>query len=313
MKTFFRMVNDTLYGISKERLGFNSDDPSFIPDEYLDKQKFMVMRTCHGIGDWALLSAMPRLLKQKYPDSKVYIPSRKLLKKIFGDMLDTWGYGTFDVSTITELVFQNNPYVDGFVDEFKDEVFHDHYKIYDPRNDKIPVLEQMLKFWQFDESEIDDTRPEFYLSDIETKQVQHFKKHYSLTKYGYISVSSTFEKTANSNILIDSIKECQKTWPDMKWLYYGENPLLESSFTFLNNVIEVKNLNLSIREQQSLKVNADYNFGNETGMNLWTSKYSKTYVLGNTQYGPLHGKAKQGVIRKYPFKSGNFVRGVEYL
>ena len=44
------------------------------------------MRTCHGLGDWGIISAMPRLLKQKYPHCKVYVPSIKLIQKIFGDL-----------------------------------------------------------------------------------------------------------------------------------------------------------------------------------------------------------------------------------
>ena len=48
-------------------------------------------------------------------------------------------------------------------------------------------------------------------------------------------------------------------------------------------------------------------------MNLWTPKYSQTYVLGNKYYGPLHGGNKEGTLRKRPFKSGNFVNEVNYL
>ena len=61
------------------------------------------------------------------------------------------------------------------------------------------------------------------------------------------------------------------------------------------------------------KVNAKYNFGNETGMNLWTPKYSETYVIGNKYYGPVHGGNNEGKVRKRPFKSGNFVNRVIYL
>ena len=73
---FWRIVNDTLYNIDDvDDLGFSSDDPSFIPDDYLEKQIFTICRTCLGIGDWGVISAMPRLLKQKYPNCTVQIPS----------------------------------------------------------------------------------------------------------------------------------------------------------------------------------------------------------------------------------------------
>ena len=116
MKVFFRITNNQIYPIEREHLGFSSKNPAYIPDDYLDKKEFVIMRTCHGIGDWCIISAIPRLLKQKYSDCKIYIPSSKMLKGMFGGMLNNWGYGTFDASTISKVVFENNPYVDAFID-----------------------------------------------------------------------------------------------------------------------------------------------------------------------------------------------------
>ena len=310
MKTFFRIFDNKLYGIQRENIGFSVNDAMYIPDEYLENKKFMVMRTCHGIGDWVLLSGMPRLLKEKYSDCKVYVPSSVMLKKIFGEMLNNWGYGTFDASKISEIVFESNPYVDGFVDEIDGEIFHDHYKIFDESNDKVPLLKQMLMFWQFKDDEMLDTTPDFYPNENEKEWIKRFTQRWELDKYSYISVSSTFGNTSDSNILIEQIK--RKDFEDMKWLYYGEVPLRKSPLNFLD-AVEIKELNLSIREQQYLKVNAKYNFGNETGMNLWTPKYSETYVIGNKYYGPVHGGNNEGKVRKRPFKSGNFVNRVNYL
>jgi hypothetical protein len=45
------------------------------------------MRTCHGFGDWGILTVKPYLLKQKYPNCKVYLPSSRLIKKIFDENL----------------------------------------------------------------------------------------------------------------------------------------------------------------------------------------------------------------------------------
>lgn len=304
MKTFFRIVDNKLFGIQQENLGFSVDEPLYIPDEYLNNQKFLVMRTCHGLGDWVILSSMPRLLKQKYPNCKVYVPSKKLLQNIFGDMLNTWGYGTFDAGDVVNNVFLNNPYVDGFVDNFKDEVFHDHYRIFDDKNDKIPLMNQMLKFWQFKDDEMIDTTPDFYPTGEEEEWFKNFNKS---SGYGYISASSTFGDTAEPDVMLKKIKEHGE---DMIWYYYGEVSLDKSYFSFLKNVIEVKSLDLNIRQQQMLKINADVNYGNETGMNLWTAKYSKTYILNNKTYGPIHGSNRE---RKRPFKSGNFVEGIKYL
>ena len=38
MKTFFRIVEDKLFGIPQENLGFNVGEPLYIPDEYLNNQ-----------------------------------------------------------------------------------------------------------------------------------------------------------------------------------------------------------------------------------------------------------------------------------
>tara|TARA_B100001778_G_C18567031_1_gene620650 strand:+ start:242 stop:1177 length:936 start_codon:yes stop_codon:yes gene_type:complete len=311
MKTFFRIFNNGLYGVQVENIGFPVTNPSYIPDAYLKNGEFVVMRTCHGLGDWALLSAIPRLLKNKYDGCKVYIPSKRMLKNLFGEMLNNWGYGTFDASEIAEIVFKSNPYVDDFVDSHDGEIFHDHYKIFDEGNDRISLVEQMMRFWQLKDSDMVDTTPDFYPNESEKNFFNQFISHHKLnSKYSYVSVSSTFENTANPEILLNKIKE--KDSEDMKWIYYGEVPLKDSMLNFLD-AIEIKDMGLTIREQQMLKVNADYNFGNETGMNLWTTKYSETYVLNNKYYGPLHGGKNQGKVRERPFKSGNFVNGVNYL
>lgn len=309
MKTFFRIFNNGLYGVQVKNIGFPITDPSYIPDAYLKNGEFVVMRTCHGIGDWCIISAIPRLLKKKYPNCKVYVPNSNMLKTIFGDMLNNWGYGTFDASTISKVVFDNNPYVDEFIDGFDGEVFHDHYKIFNPNNDKISLSKQMMTFWQFKDSEMIDTTPDFFPTDDEVGVYKKIISDNNIDKYSYISVSSTFGDTSHGDLLIDKIKEVDS---DMKWFYYGEVSLNDTKLNFLD-AIEVKDLNLSIREQQTLKINAEYNFGNETGMNLWTSKYSKTYVIGNRYYGPNHGGMNEGKIRKRPFKSGNFIDGVKYL
>ena len=308
MAGFYRIYNNqlSLAGNTK-RLGFNSNNPMFIPDEYREKKEFIVMRTCHGIGDWCLISGLPRLLKEKYPDCKIYIPSSTMLKNIYGNILNNWGYGTYDCSQITHDIFLNNPYVDSFIDNFEGEIFHDHYRIYDENNDKIPLLEQMLKFWQFKKKEYLDSTPDIYFS----KEEKSFGNKIlgSLKDFGYISVSSTYGTTANTKVLRDKIKE----YGDITWFYYGENPIEDTDLNFIKKHISIKPMNLNIRQQMYLKCQAIVNVGNETGMALWGAKYSDTYVLGNKVYGPNHGGKNEGKLRKRPFKSGNFVNKVNYL
>ena len=90
-QTFWRVLDNKLYGVSYvDKLGFPESEGLRLPDEYLEKQEFVIMRTCHGIGDWGVLSAMPRLLKQKYPNCKVYLPSPKLLQNLFAEYQHNW-------------------------------------------------------------------------------------------------------------------------------------------------------------------------------------------------------------------------------
>jgi hypothetical protein len=310
MKTFFRIFNNKLHSIDVDDIGFPSTDPSYIPDEYLEKKEFMVMRTCHGIGDWVLLSGMPRLLKQKYPDCKVYVPSSVMLRSVFGDMLNNWGYGTFDASKVPEMVFESNPYVDGFVDSHDMEIFHDHYKIFDENKDEIPLVEQMLDFWQFIPDESNDSSPDFYPTD---KEQDWFFKFNEFDKYGYLLASSSVDNGDPVENLLGVIDEYKNSIDN--WYYYGESEFENSVYAGLGleNVIELKSMGLSVRQQQCLKSNAVVNFGNETGMSLWTAKYSKSYVLAHTTYTSIHGEKLVGKKRERPFKSGNFVRGVEYI
>ena len=81
----------------------------------------------------------------------------------------------------------------------------------------------------------------------------------------------------------------------------------------IENFISVNELNLNLRQQMYLRCKAKVNIGNESGATLWGAKYSDTYVLGNKVYGPNHGGVNEGKIRKRPFKSGNYIKNINYL
>ena len=166
---FWRIVDNKLYSVGNvDRLGFEESEGLRIPDEYLEKQEFMVMRTAHGIGDWGIVSSLPRLIKEKYPNSKVYIPSVNLLERLFGEQKNSWGVWDNPFNNV-HYIFDNNPYIDGFKDFMIGEVFHDHYRIYNDRRKDIPLAKQMLKFWQFEPNEMIDVSPDLYFSDEEIK------------------------------------------------------------------------------------------------------------------------------------------------
>ncbi|MAJ22540.1 MAG: hypothetical protein CMI75_01985 [Candidatus Pelagibacter sp.] len=290
LQRFWRIFENTLYSTGEVlSLGFEESEGLRIPDEYLEKQEFMIFRTAWGIGDWGIISAMPRLLKQKYPNCKVYLPSSKFIKKLF------------DVDTnIMELVFKNNPYVDGFKDDMDGEIFHDQYRIYNNKKTDIPLIEQMLKFWQFGEKEYQDSQPELYFSDDEKKLGDEIIKQFIGDKeFGCLLVSDRYgtqfgkydEKTFNNETekIIKFLKE-----NDLPYFYYTFKPIKYTEFNFINQVLDMKNMDLRI--QLYIKSKAKVNIGNQCGTNHLVSRYSNVYE----------------VQRQFPL-GHNFIKGETYL
>ena len=162
---FWRTYNNKVHSIEEtNKLGFPIDDASYIPDEYLEKGEFVILRTAFGVGDWGIISAFPRKLKEKYPDCKVLIPSPTLLRSMFGELEKNWSSWS-DPFKVVNTIFDNNPYVDGFIDSFEEDVFNDHYRIYG--NTDVPLMEEILRFWQFDN--FDNIEPELHWSKEEVE------------------------------------------------------------------------------------------------------------------------------------------------
>jgi len=286
---FWRIVDNQLHPVKEtDTLGFEKSEGLRIPDEYLDKQEFMVMRTAHGIGDWGIISAMPRLLKEKYPNSKVVVPSKKLLKKLFGQDHDN-----------VHVVFDNNPFVDEFVDEIGGEVFHDHYRIYDKDNIDIPLIKQMLEFWQFTEKEMEDCQPELYWSDEEKEFGDEIIKEYVNVDFGCLLVSDRFgtqngkydEKSYNKDAEV--IAKVLKDNP-LPYFYYTPNPISETPFDFIDKALDMRYIDLRI--QLYIKSQAIVNVSNQCGTSQIVTRYSKCYESQ----------------RQYPI-AHNFVEGEIYL
>ena len=202
---FWRVIDNKLHGVAEvDKLGFPESDGLRIPDDYLEKQEFMIMRTCHGIGDWGIISAMPKLLKQKYPNCKVYLPSPKLLYTLFGDYQDNWNAWNNPFENV-KTIFDNNPYVDGYKDEMNGEVFHDHYRVYDDKHIDVPLLEQILKFWQFEKDEYLDSQPDLYFSDEEKKLGDKIIKEYVGDKeFGCLLISDRYDFSYD-NLITDML------------------------------------------------------------------------------------------------------------
>tara|TARA_R110001592_G_scaffold209941_4_gene461379 strand:- start:397 stop:1299 length:903 start_codon:yes stop_codon:yes gene_type:complete len=298
---FWRIIDNNIYEVKEvEKLGFDSSDALYIPDDYLDSQNFVIMRTCHGIGDWGILSAMPRLLKQKYPNCKVYLPSTKLLQELFIKTQPNWNPWN-NIFKNVEVIFNNNPYIDGYIDKLSGEVFHDHYRIYDDNNPNIPLVEQILKFWQFDISEYEDSQPELYFSKEEQQLGDQIIKEYVKNKkeFGCLLISDRFgtqygkhdEKTyKNDHEKITKLLN-NNIMPYFCWTY---KPLNELGFDFVDSVLDVRNIDLRI--QLYIKSKAKINIGNQCGTNHCVVRYSDVYEV-----------QRQSVL------GHNFVKGETYL
>ena len=286
---FWRVFDNNLYPVEEtDNLGFEKSEGLRIPDEYLKNQEFVVMRTCHGVGDWVIISSMPRLLKNKYPDCKVYLPSHKLLKKLFGQYEKNWGVWGNPFLNLN-AVFDNNPYIDGYKDSIEGEVFHDHYRIYDMDNPDIPLVEQMLQFWQFEKSEYEDSQPEMYWSDKEKELGDSIiKEHVGNSEFGTLLTTKRIMDGDEEKIL--------KVLSDnqIPYFYYTHESLKETPFNVIDKALDMRHMD--IRLQLYIKSKAKLNIGNQCGVNHMVIRYSNVYE----------------VQRQFPIGS-NFVKGEIYL
>lgn len=286
---FWRIIDNKLHAINDtDNLGFEESEGLRIPDEYLKQKKFMVLRASDGIGDWGIISAIPRLLKEKYSDCQVLVPSKNYLKNLFGKDHDN-----------VHVIFNNNPYVDKFVDEVSGEVFHDHYRIYDKNNTDIPLAKQILKFWQFSDKEMSDCQPEMYWSEEEKEFGDKIINHYVDGDFGFLLVSKRFgtqfgkhhqeSYDKDTKVMTEVLKD-----NPLPYFYWTHKPLRETEFSFINSALDMRNINLRI--QLYIKSKAKINLANQCGVNHSIVRYSECYESQ----------------RQFPI-SHNYISGVNYI
>ena len=52
MAIFYRIYDNVIKSAGEvEKLGFPENDASYIPDDYLERGEFILLRTCHSLGD----------------------------------------------------------------------------------------------------------------------------------------------------------------------------------------------------------------------------------------------------------------------
>lgn len=291
-------LNEYFQSVSEvNRLGFSSKTDIKISLDYLENKQFILFRTCHSYGDWVILSAMPRLLKEKYPDCTVIIPSPYCISKYFSP--DRWFNKHKNPFNNVIEIFANNPYVDGMIDEIPIgmPVYHDHFRIYDESNLDIPLIQQMLKFWRFEEHEMEDCQPELYWNEEEIQEGDNIiKQIFENKSFGFLYVdSNSLPPSCNSpkhikekELLIQ--QEIDKY--NLPWLYYSG----DSNFNFdvKTKIVNTKDLSISLRVQNYIKSKAKLIIGHQGGFGTdCMSRYTQCYVV------PLHpGELREHTQKK---------------
>ena len=262
---FWRTYNNKVYPLGDvTQLGFTTSDPSYIPDEYLESKNFVILRTCFGVGDWGIISAFPRKLKEKYPDCKVWVPSSKLLREMFGHLEQNWSAWD-DPFKVVHTIFDNNQYVDGFVDSFEGDVFNDHYRIYNGDED-VPLLEQMMRFWQFDT--FDDIEPEIYFSKEEIELGDQIIKKHCDGEFGTLLISNRFDG--------DAVEKIQQKIDEYNLPMFYWTKSIDVGLDF-KKALDMRHINTRI--QLYIKTKGKFSIGNQSGPVDIVSNYTKSYIL----------------------------------
>jgi hypothetical protein len=173
--------------------------------------------------------------------------------------------------------------VDFFVDFYEDEIYHDHYREYDTDVPDISLIKQMLKFWQFEENEMEDCRPEMYWTDEEKEFGDEIIKQVVGDKdFGGLLVSDRFgtqygnqdEKTLKNETY--KITKILKENP-LPYFYWTYKPIGETPFFFTKIALDMRNIDLRI--QLYIRSKAKLNVGNQCGTLQTISRYSKLYTV----------------------------------
>jgi len=152
-----------------------------------------------GLGDHLFLTPIPRLYKEKFPNSKVFLSSRSKFR--------SW--------EIYPLVWQNNPYLDGLIDE---EIGIELKTEFIPKENHNIIQIILAKLGlDFD---IEKMIPEIYNLDLLKPSAE--LQNYELIDMNYISYVGAMREKYVSDILNKVIKKNSyiinpKTWIKNKY------------------------------------------------------------------------------------------------
>ena len=189
---------------------------------------------------------------------------------MFGELEKNWSSWS-DPFQVVHTVFDNNPYVDGFVDSFEGEAFNDHYRIFDGDNDE-PLLKQIMRFWQFNSFE--DIEPELYWSKKEKTFAKNIINDHCKGEFGTLLISNRY-KEEGIELIQQKIDEY-----DLPMFYWTSTP--NSGFNF-KKALDLRHIDT--RVQLYIKSLSKFNVGNQTGVNDTIANYAPTYTVPRGKLG----------------------------
>jgi len=312
----YNIQNDKIVdsGVNVEKLGWAYDPNKERQLDFRGDVALPWTRVCHSIGDWSIVSALPRLLKEKYKniggtkgnDIEIYLPSPEWIRQSMGDYYKRWNFGNYDAADNVNMIFANNPYIDGFFNagEF-DSIICDHHRCY--RYENEPLVEKIIRSLGFSEDEIynANTQPELYFSEAE-KEIGDaiIKKYVGDNKFGALVLASrvvTYNKEwpiENDRHLLEDIL----VYKDLPVFYFSTFDIKDTRwYDIFPNYINFQDIpQATLRIQLYIKSRATFNSGYQAGVqdavgrglnrdtkNLLASPYvtmTDNVVRGSTYY-----------------------------
>ena len=99
----------------------------------------------------------------------------------------------------------------------------------------------MLKFWQFKESDYEDSQPELYWSDEEVELGDSIIEEYVQDNdFGCLLISDRYDYTMDK-IICDAID------PTIKHFYWTERPIEQTEFDFIDRALDMRNMPVRIQ------------------------------------------------------------------
>lgn len=296
---FWRIANNQIISSQTVNwIGFDINKEYYMaPNEYIDEGKFIIFRTAHGIGDWVMMERMAYNLKQKYPNCKVYVPTPKMCADVFNFLYTRgWWKSWGDPSKTVEYMFKNNPYIDGWIDNWHTEVYHDHFRVYDSTDPTVTLTQQMCKFHHMEYNECTSLVPMLYFDDKEISEGN--TELTSLPKeFQFLHISDRYTDK-DTDILLNYIEQIGLS--NKKFVTYYKGDISETKFSKLNIVGNIEHI-VDPRIQFYVKSKAENVVGVQTG--------ATDVISGLTKVHSLH----HSPVLEETWSKGNYIPSISYI